>query len=53
MRVNSDETLRRAIAMREADGRSWLEILRDPEQQRFSRDFFSGERRQEVRPARS
>lgn len=44
MRVNSDETLRRAAAYRQARGGSWLSLLRDPEQQRRSREFFSGGR---------
>jgi hypothetical protein len=43
MRVNSDETLRRAAAYRSAHpGKSWLELSRRPEQQQRSREFFSG-----------
>lgn len=41
MQVNSQEKQRRAAAYREARGVSWLELLRDPEQQRHSRDFFA------------
>lgn len=45
MRVNSDETLRRAAAFRRANGnRSWLQLSREPGQQRRSRAFFSGGR---------
>ncbi|MFV0625016.1 hypothetical protein ACBY01_13540 [Sphingomonas sp. ac-8] len=45
MRVNSDETLRRAAAYRSAHaGQSWLELSRRPEQQQRSREFFSGGR---------
>jgi hypothetical protein len=43
MRVNSDETIRRAIdyrAMR--GGKSWLELSREPEAQKRSREFFLG-----------
>lgn len=52
MRVNSDETLRRAVQYREERGaKSWLELTRDPEQQRFSREFFSGGQREPAREA--
>ncbi len=44
MRVNSDETLRRAAAYRKERNASWLQLSRDPEQQRRSREFFSGGR---------
>lgn len=42
MRVNSDEAIARAIRYREEQGnKSWLELTRDPEMQRHSREFFS------------
>lgn len=43
MRVNSDETIRRAIAYRRSQGNvSWLELSRRPENQQLTREFFSG-----------
>lgn len=45
MRVNSDETLRRAIDFKEASGgRSWLSLTRDAEQRKRTLAFFSGGR---------
>jgi hypothetical protein len=42
MRVNSDEAIARAIRYREEQGnKSWLELTRDPEMQRHSREFFN------------
>lgn len=44
MRVNSDETIRRATAYRREANASWLELSRRPAHQRFSRTFFTGGR---------
>ena len=55
MRVNSDETLRRAIALRRESGSSWLQLSRQARHQRFSRAFFSGgtiEREEAPNPSR-
>lgn len=49
MQVNSQEKQRRAAAYREARGMSWLELLRDPEQQRHSREFFASDADAEAR----
>ena len=43
MRVNSDETMRRASAYRAAHGNpTWLQLARDSEQKRHSGAFFTG-----------
>jgi hypothetical protein len=42
MRVNSAETIQKAIDYRERSGKSWLQLIRDPKQQQHSRDSFSG-----------
>lgn len=44
MRVNSDETLRRAMELRSRRGvKSWLELTRDGNAQSTSLKFFTGE----------